>query len=341
MGATNKFSPKIVIYGVGHVGKAYVRIAAAKGWEIVAAYNRPGTKVGRDLGQLCGLDRDLGIVVQDCDTADYSSLRADVALVATTDRLSLNLPIYKRMFEAGINVLCNGTESYNPRFINPKIAETIDVLAKQHGVTFTGSGIWDMTRFWSGIIVAGPCIEIDSLYHSSATDLARHGERYFEMAGVGMTIDEFEEKIVNRENSEVGLFVLPSVTVLEKLGYTISGYKVFKMPIVRGEPYYCAAVDREFPAGVALGTRIRAEVETEQGVSAISEIDQCLFDEGQIEEMRWKVYGKPGMEIRVIRENSEIAVASSLFNRIPDVMSAEPGIVEITKLGPEKPIALL
>ena len=340
MSANEKYSPRIVIYGIGHVGQAYVRIAADKGWDIVAVYNRAGDKVGQDIGRLCGLERDLGIVVQDCDTADYSSLRADVALVATTDRLSLNLPIYERLLGAGINVLCNGTESYNPYFTNPEAASKIDTLARQHEVTFTGSGIWDMTRIWSGIMVAGPCVEIDSLYHSSATDLSRHGERYFEMAGVGMTLEEFEEKI-GGEASEVGLFVLPSVTVLQTLGYTITDYRVTKEPIVSDTPFYCASVGREFPPGITLGTRIRAEVNTEQGVTAISEIDQKLFDEGEIEEMRWKVLGKPGMEIAVRREDSEIAVASSLFNRIPDVIAAKPGLVELTELGPERPIAML
>ena len=53
--------------------------------------------------------------------------------------------------------------------------------------------------------------------------------------------------------------------------------------------------------------------------------------------MHWKVLGKPRMEITVKREDSGVASASSLFNRIPDVLAAEPGIVEIVNYGPEKP----
>ena len=35
-----------------------VRFAADKGWPIVAAFNRAGAKVGRDIGRLAGLGRD-------------------------------------------------------------------------------------------------------------------------------------------------------------------------------------------------------------------------------------------------------------------------------------------
>lgn len=37
-------------------------------------------------------------------------------------------------------------EAYNPYWSNPKLAKKIDALAQEKGATFTGSGIWDMTR---------------------------------------------------------------------------------------------------------------------------------------------------------------------------------------------------
>lgn len=62
---------------------------------------------------------------------------------------------------------------------------------------------------------------------------------------------------------------------------------------------------------------------------------------GEIEHMTWAVEGLPGMEIRVKREDTGFASASSLFNRIPDVLAAPTGIVEITRMGPLKSSALL
>lgn len=97
--------PRLVIYGVGQFGLHVIRMAASKNWPIVAAFNRAGSKVGRDIGRLAGLDRDLGVVVQDCDTADFNLVKADIGVVAMTDRLALNMPAYKRLpcrhFEPG------------------------------------------------------------------------------------------------------------------------------------------------------------------------------------------------------------------------------------------------
>lgn len=335
------FSPRIVLYGIGLVGQVLARLAVDKGWTIVAAYNRAGDKVGQDLGQLAGLGRDLGVVVQDSEAADYSDLDADVALIAATDRLEINLPAYERFFKAGLNVLCHGTEAYNPKWVDPKMADHIDDLAKQHGVTFTGGGIWDMTRLWSGILVAGPCVEIESLLHTSNTEIARQGVQYFPMMGVGMTVEEYDEKVGRDAGPMGGLFHIPGATVLDELGYTVTGHEVRREPIVWDEPIYVEPLQRELAPGTCLGTRLIVDVDSEEGVRAHCEIEYRVFKENEVEEMRWVVKGKPGMEIRIVREDSGMASASSLFNRIPDVIAAEPGLVELTRLGPERPSALL
>lgn len=85
-----RLKPRVMIYGVGYYGMEAVRILVKKGWPIVAAVNRAGPKIGEDLGRLAGLDEDLGVIVQDCETADYATMNADIALVVQTERLSLN-----------------------------------------------------------------------------------------------------------------------------------------------------------------------------------------------------------------------------------------------------------
>jgi 4-hydroxy-tetrahydrodipicolinate reductase len=334
-------SPRIAIYGTGFVGQALTRLCVKKDWEIVAAYNRAGQKVGQDLGRLAGLDRDLGVRVQDSETADYANLDADIALIASTDRLKINFPVYERFFKAGVNVLCHGGESYNPKWANKEIASKIDRLAKQHGVTFTGSGLWDMTRLWAGIIVAGPCVEIESLIHTSETEVARQGLHLIPIAGIGMTVEQYDEEVGREAGPFSGIFHILCITVLEALGYTISNYKVSQEPILWDEPVYCEQLKQELAPGTVLGTRLNVNVNSQEGVSANARLEYRVFKEGETEEMRWKVNGTPGMEIRVIREDSGIASASSLFNRIPDVIAAEPGLVELVRYRPELPSDLL
>ena len=63
----NAATPRLALYGVGRYGQEIARFAVRKGWKIVAAYNRASPKVGQDIGRLAGLNRDYGVVVQDCE----------------------------------------------------------------------------------------------------------------------------------------------------------------------------------------------------------------------------------------------------------------------------------
>ena len=334
-------TPRIVIYGTGQYGQYITRFAVQKGWTIVAAFNHAGDKVGKDLGRLAGLDRDLGIIIQDCDTADYSNLDADIGIVATTNFLKINQVADKRLLGAGLNVLCHGGESYYPWGTEPEIAKELDELAKKNNVTFTGSGIWDMSRIWSGILVTGPCTEINSLFHSSLTDIEgqvvvkEHGY----MVGLTYTMKEFEQK--GLRNSPVAKsYRTITEHVLVALGYTIAKTNEYTEPVTFDKPIYSRLMECEIPAGDCVGVRMVGEVETKEGVTARSEVVLQLFQESDVEHMYWSVDGKPRSSIRTERKDSDHATAGCLFNRIPDVINARPGIVLVSELGPLKHSAL-
>ena len=334
--------PRIVLYGIGQYGGYVARFAAAKGWPIVAAYNRAGDKIGKDLGQVVGLGRDLGVIVQDCDTASYANLDADIGVVAQTNTLSVNLPAYKRLMNAGLNVLCHGSQSYFPHGCDAKVAAEIDALAKKNGVTFTGGGIWDMSRIWSGILLAGPCTSIKSLFHSSITDAKGQALNAAQarQVGIGMTIEEYKTAGISESPLPISYKSIPE-HVLTALGYTISNTRAYCEPVVFDTPVDAGFLGGILPTGICVGTRIIGEIETKQGVTARAEIELRLFKPGEIEHMFWSVDGMPRTRVRVERDDSAHATASNLFNRIPDVIAAPPGIQETYKLGPLKHTALM
>ncbi|WP_178391868.1 hypothetical protein [Caballeronia sordidicola] len=103
---------------------------------------------------------------------------------------------YQRLIAAGINVICHGSESYVPQGADPELAEKLDALAKQASVTFTGTGIWDFSRIWPGILIAGPCSKLHSLNHHSLTNAELANERMLRAYGVDMTQAEFAHKVI-------------------------------------------------------------------------------------------------------------------------------------------------
>ena len=333
-------APRLVIYGVGQFGKYVVRFAAEKGWPIIAAYNRAGAKVGKDVGELAGIGS-IGVIVQDCDTASYEQLDADIGVVTATDLLTVNHEAHTRLLAAGLNVLCHGTESYYPWANNPEFANRLDTLAKEKGVTFTGSGIWDMSRIWSGLLVAGPTTGLNSLFHSSCTDIVPQVETKEKTLAFGntLTVEEFHARGIGDNPIARSYKSIPE-HVLGALGYTITDTRAYIEPAVFEEDYESTFMECVIPAGNCVGVRIIAEIDTEEGVTARSEIEVRQFREDDVEHMFWEVNGEPKSRIRIEREDSAHMSAACLFNRIPDVIAAPPGIQPVSRLGVLKSTAL-
>jgi 2,4-diaminopentanoate dehydrogenase len=326
--------PRIAIYGVGQYGTMIARLAVEKGWPVVAAFNRSGPKVGRDLGRVAGLDRDLGVVVQDVETGDYAGLDADLAVVTHRDLLRANMDAYRRLIGAGLNIACHGGQSYLPQTNDPDLAAEIDALAVANDVTFTGCGIWDMSRIWAGILTAGPCTDITSLHHSSLTDPEGQVRSLSPDSPFNQPPERFYERGLNRSPLLHATKAVPEL-VLRALGYTVAGSATSVEPVVYDVPVKTRYVpEGRFEAGVCVGVRSRTEVTTEEGVVATTAIDQRMFLPGDVEHMSWEVEGRPRNRMRVERLDSAEATAGNLFNRIPDIISARPGIVPVTELGP-------
>lgn len=332
--------PRIVIYGVGQYGGFITRFALEKGWPIVAAFNRAGSKIGQDLGRVAGLGRDIGVTVQDCDTASYEGLDADIGVVATTNILRMNMPAYARLMNAGLNVICHGAQAYYPQGNDPEAAAEIDALAKKNGVSFMGGGIWDMSRIWSGLLLVGPCTEIRALHHRSITNALEQliSAEQAKQVGIGMTSQEYEASGLRGSPVSRMYRTIPE-HVLTASGYTIESKREFLEPIYFDEPIETTLLGT-VPAGICAGSRIVAEVETREGPTARAEIELRLFKPGEVEYMFWEVDGKPRTRVRVEREDSAHATASNLFNRIRDVITAPPGIVLASQFGPMKHTAL-
>jgi 4-hydroxy-tetrahydrodipicolinate reductase len=341
--AAGDSKPRIVIYGVGQYGSLIARLADQKGWPIVAAFNRAGPKVGQDLGRVAGLGRDLGVVVQDCETGDYDSLDADIGVVTHRDVLKLNLDAYRRLMGAGLNIGCHGIESYHPYGNDPETAREIDELARRRGVTFTGSGIWDMSRIWSGILTAGPCTEITSLSISSLTD--PHGQanslEQIKQFAISEPVERFYQKGIDKSPLAHAYRTVPEM-VLQALGYTILESVATVEPVVYDEPVKTTYVpEGYFEAGLCMGVSIKTRTTTREGVVGTAQVDSRMPRPGEVEHMYWQVEGKPRTRTMVERLDSAHATAANLFNRIPDIIAAPPGIQLVSQMGPLKSTARL
>jgi 4-hydroxy-tetrahydrodipicolinate reductase len=234
-------------------------------------------------------------------------------------------------------------QSYYPACHDKALAAEIDALAKLQGVTFTGSGIWDMSRIWSGILTAGPCTEITSIDITSLSnaEAQTHSLEQMKQFAISEPVERFHEKgIANGVIAHV--FKSVPEMVLIALGYDVIETTSVVEPVVFDEPVASArAPGGVFEAGLCMGIRLRSKTTTRQGAIGTATVDSRIIKPGEIEAMYWSVEGKPRTRTHVERLDSAHATASNLFNRIPDVIAARPGIVPVFELGPLKPTALI
>ncbi|MEO0436713.1 MAG: hypothetical protein AAF098_07385 [Pseudomonadota bacterium] len=330
--------PKVLIYGAGRHGQEAAWIAHDLGWDVVGAYNRAGDKVGQDIGEVRDGKTPIGVVVEDCEKVDFSKLDVDLAFVAMTDRLANNIQAYERLLGAGINVICHGAESYFPRHSNSEVAARIDEIARANGVTFTGTGVWDHSRIWAGILAAGPCKTITSMTHKSRTQI--NTNPYIALVGTGVSVEEFERDFALKPGPLGGIYQIIPALVMDGLGFTISSVTERREPVVFARALYCEGLGRDVPAGECAGLRFVVEVNTVEGPKAHARIELRLFEEHEgNDNMGWEIDGDPNSDVLMARHDSLRTSTMCMINRAADVITAPPGIQMITQLGPQKTCA--
>ena len=166
---------RAAVYGVGKVGAVVVRLLREKGVEIVGAFNRAGPKVGRNLAEFAGLAEPLNLTIREAVPGCLGGLSADVAIVSVYDDMKRMDRIYRECLEARMNVITVGAEASYPWRAEPELTAGLDRLAKEHGVTITGTGNQDMLIVNVPALLTGACRTIRSITHRSVTDVDNYG----------------------------------------------------------------------------------------------------------------------------------------------------------------------
>jgi len=322
---------RVIVYGVGSLNRIAVRLLVEKGADIVGAVNRAGPKIGRDVGELAGLGRTLGVPVTDDVEGLLARTEADVALVGVYDDMERMEPIYARLLEAGINVVTLGAHASFPRRIAPEIAARLDALAKRHGVTLTGSGNQDLFMVNAGVLATGVCHRLDALIHRSLSDVNRFGPEVARIAGVGLTPEAFEERRA-RGGEPPSVYTTFWDNVAADLGLTVTSVRQTSEPVIAERALEGPGLGRPVEPGRLAGIVQRLELETEEGVRLAGEYALRMALPGERDFKAWIVRGEPDLELRFERLEIGFTTASQAVNRIPDVINAEPGYVTLERL---------
>jgi len=188
---------KVVLYGVGEVGGRIARhLLEKEGLEIVGAIDMAKDKIGKDLGDVLGLGKRLGVRISDNPDKLLSEAKPDIAIHATGSFLKQVYPQIEACIKHGVNVVSTCEELSYPYVSDSQIAQKLDKLAETHKVTVLGTGINPgFLMDTLAITLTGLCQKVEKIKVTRLMNAATRRVPFQKKIGAGLTVDEFKEKI--------------------------------------------------------------------------------------------------------------------------------------------------
>jgi len=327
---------KAIVYGVGAINNLATKYILEKGVDIVGAIDVDPRIVGKDLGEVAGLDH-LNVKINDDADAVLSKQEADIAVVSIFSQMDRMYPHFKKCVENGLNVITPAEEALYPWEISPELAANLDKLAKKHGVTITGGGAQDSFRVNIMTLLTGASHTIESISIKQTGDMSQSGPEVIKNYHVGDTKDGFYRKM--REKG-IPLFSLKICleALIADLGLTIKKAEQSAEPIVAEiDTPVESVVGGIVKKGLVLGMGKIIDFETEQGIKVHGEQIAKAFrrdEKAPTSLNECFIKGIPELYLKIQATDIEAKShpIASLVNRIPDVINSEPGYVTIEKL---------
>jgi 4-hydroxy-tetrahydrodipicolinate reductase len=319
----------IVHIGLGPLGQKMVKSAVERGSvRIVGAVDTEPAKIGKDLGEFCGI-RPLGIPI--CGSLD-EALRGkppQVAVVTTVSSLKAFEPQLAPLAKCKLPVVSTCEELAFPWRRQPELAQRIDRLCRDSGIACVGTGVNPgFLMDYLPAVLTGLCQKVTGVRVWRVQDASVRRIPFQQKIGAGLTTQEFEAKVRDGTLRHVGL--PESVDfIATRLGWQLdkttesiepvmaaqsvnSGYKPITKGMVRG----VYQIGRGFVG--------RDEVITLTFRAAVGEPES--YEEIRIE-------GDPAFSSRIAGGiNGDIATCAVTLNAVRSILEVAPGLKTMADL---------
>lgn len=319
-----------VVYGVGAMGCLAARLMLEKGVDIVGAIARSPAKVGRDLGDIAGLGRHLGVPVE-ADAEAVLARRADIVLLSTQSFLPEIHEQLRACIRHGSNVVTISEESLYPWHSSPVLAAEIDALARAHCVTVVGSGHQDV--FWVNLVttLAGAAHRLEAIAGRASWNADDYGADVIKQKHVGTTLAEFEAWASAASRPPTyGRCVLGAIAA--SLCLTPTRWETEVRPVIADVPVRSNSIGKTFPAGSVIGYSDIETLFTQEGPRLVFEMGGYVYKPGETDINEWTLSGEPNLFMSNGQVDTRTSTCTNFVNRIPDVILAPPGFVTVDRL---------
>ncbi len=317
---------RVICFGLGPIGSGVARVVASRpDFQIVGAVDIDPVKKGKDVGQVIGQARDLGVKVLD-DPTKVLAKQADVVLHCTSSSLALVEPQLAAIIQADLNIVSTCEELAMP-WGQKAIAKRIDALAKKHKVTVLGTGInpgFMMDTL--PILLTGVCQEVKSVRVNRVVDASKRRKPLQGKIGTGLTVEEFKTK-AGKQIRHVGL--TESVALLARaLRWKLDKIEEAIQPVVATQPVKTEYFD--VAPGLVTGVE-QWGYGIQNGQCLIDLHLRMCVDAGESVDEVW-LEGTPSIHSRIQGVHGDLSTAAVAANSIRRVVAAPPGLVTMADL---------
>ncbi|KRL98772.1 hypothetical protein FD50_GL000583 [Liquorilactobacillus satsumensis DSM 16230 = JCM 12392] len=322
---------RVIQYGCGKMAITIIRYLLANNVEIVGAIDNNPHLIGKDLSEIAGLEQATGIKISADADEVLESCAADVAIVTISSYLNEMYPFFEKCLVHGVNVISTCEEAIYPWNTAPRETNRLDRLAKENGVTITGSGMQDI--FWNNLLytVAGGSHQITQIEGSVSYNVEDYGIALAQAHGVGYSLEKFEQKIAHSQS-------LPSYVwnsgeaICAKFHWTIKKISQKSVPVTLTKDIYSKTLEKEITAGNAIGMSAVVTIETYQGIKLILQCIGKVYRPEDGDLCAWKITGEPNVSFHVDKPDTVAHTCATIVNRLPNIIEAPAGFYTAEKI---------
>ncbi len=327
----NSETIRVVQYGLGPIGQGSARLILEKQKsdqvQLVGAIDIDPEKVNQTVGSLLNADSDI-LISADAEQV-LSQTKPDVVVHTTSSFMPQVETQLVQCIVSGASVVSSTEELPYPFDRYPEIANRLDALAKEHGVSILGTGVnpgYAMDLL--ALVATGACTNVESVKVQRRVDAGLRRLPLQKKVGAGISVEEFQNRQAQGGFGHIGL-VESLRLVMHGLGWSIDQYSELLEPVICEEtvetPYITVT-----PGRVA-GIKHTAEAVSNGSVKV--SLDLRMYVGAKQPEDRVIVAGNP--PINLVVEGGifgDTATVAALINAIPHIFQASSGLKTVSDL---------
>ena len=214
---------RVMHFGLGPIGAAIVKqVAGRQGFKIVGAIDIDPAKAGRDLGDVVGLPKRLGVKVSPDAVKALKAAKPDVVMLCTASSIKRVMPQIETILKSKTAIVSTTEELSYPFHTNVRYAKQIDSWAKKAKVGVLGTGVnpgFAMDAL--PIALTGVCERVDRVTVNRIQDARIRRLPFQQKIGAGLTTEQFQKKVDDGSVRHVGL--TESIAMIaDALGWNLS-----------------------------------------------------------------------------------------------------------------------